>query len=201
MQVNISNNSLTFNRFSGANYFSGICLPNFNGAFMYSQKNSDISDSKYQTKIIEQAYEDCENGTFQKSSGFNNLMKEYVSVVSPDRCGIIASGLKAISKNNQSESQAIDIVSTFLEGEVRYQNLPSNQASSIDFYDSNGEMVATYSGNTGWVMSTTSAENARMLEMRSIYNNAWGNAQKGIPLESNEATSTEPLPSSFDAQA
>ena len=51
----------------------------------------------------------------------------------------------------------------------------------IEFYDKNGEMVATYSNN-GWTMYTTSAEASRQTEMCVIYNEVWGNAKKGIPL-------------------
>ena len=37
----------------------------------------------------------------------------------------------------------------------------------VEFYDKNGEMVATYSNN-GWTMYTTNAEAARQTEMCMI---------------------------------
>ena len=74
-------------------------------------------------------YEDFKNGQFQnKSEGFNKLMKKYTSEVSPDRKGIITSGLKAVSRNKQSGLKPIDLLATILEGmlmcgKVTYKNL------------------------------------------------------------------------------
>ena len=53
---------------------------------MFSKKKSSISDKGYQKQIVEQAYKNFEKGTFQnKSEGFNRLMKNDTSEVSPDR--------------------------------------------------------------------------------------------------------------------
>lgn len=122
---------------------------------------------------MEQAYKDYEKGQFQnKSEKFNRLMKQYVSEISPDRKGIITSGLKAVSRNRQDVLKPIDFIATLLEGEVKYQKLPSEKSEYIEFYDKNGEMVATYSNN-GWTMYPTKAEVARQTEMCMIYNEAW----------------------------
>lgn len=99
-------------------------------------------------------------------------MKSYTSEVSPDRKGIITSGLKAVSGNRQNVLKPIDFVATLLEGRVKYQKLPSGNSDYIEFYDKNGEMVATYSNN-GWTMYTTNAEASRQTEMCMIYNEAW----------------------------
>ena len=87
-----------------------------------------------------------------------------------------------------------------VEGKVKYQKLPSGNSNYIEFYDKNGEMVATYSNN-GWTMYTTNAENARQTEMCMIYNEAWGNAKRGIPLAGEETVSVENPQNSFDAKA
>lgn len=95
MQVSSSNVSLQQRFFSGTGSIGGIHLPDFNDKYVFSKKKSGISDEEYRKKIVEQAYQDFENGTFQnKSEGFNRLMKSYTSEVSPDRKGIITSGLK-----------------------------------------------------------------------------------------------------------
>ena len=94
----------------------------------------------------------------------------------------------------------IDFVATLLEGKVKYQKLPSGNSDYIEFYDKNGEMVATYSNN-GWTMYTTNAEASRQTEMCMIYNEAWGNAKRGIPLESEETVNVDNMQSSFDAKA
>ena len=201
MQVNCFNGSLQNRRFSGTGSIGGIHLPDFNDKYVFSKKKSGISEEEYRKRIREQAYEDFEKGQFQnKSEGFNRLMKSYTSEVSPDRKGIITSGLKAVSKNRQNVLKPIDFVATLLEGKVKYQKLPSGNSDYIEFYDKNGEMVATYSNN-GWTMYTTNAEASRQTEMCMMYNEAWGNAKRGIPLLSEEAVNMENPQNSFDAKA
>ena len=201
MQVNSSNGSLQNRYFSGTGSIGGIHLPDFHDKYVFSKKKSGVSDEEYRRQIREQAYMDFEKGQFQnKSEGFNKLMKSYTSEVSPDRKGIITSGLKAVSKNRKNVPKPIDIVATLLEGKVKYQKLPSGNSDYIEFYDKNGEMVATYSNN-GWTMYTTNAEVSRQTEMCMIYNEAWGNAKRGIPLAGEEAVGVENPQNSFDAKA
>lgn len=201
MQVN-SFNSLLQNRcFSGTGSIGGIHLPNFDDKYTFSKKKSSVSDEEYHKQIREQAYKDFEKGQFQnKSEEFNKLMKSYVSKVSPDRKGIISSGLKAVSRNRQNVSKPIDFMATLLEGKVKYQKQPSGNNEYIEFYDKNGEMVATYSNN-GWTMYTTNTEASRQTELCMIYNEAWGSAKRGIPLASKETVNVENPQNNFDAKA
>jgi len=173
-------NRVTATQFRGvprAGKAAGIHLPNFNDVNVYTEKKTDTSESKYKKAIIEQAIKDQSRGKFQnESQGFNQLMKRYVSEVSPDRKGIITRGLKAIDKNRNDINKPLDILALLLDGEVKYQD-SGIDSPYIEFYDSNGEMVATYSNN-GWTMFHTKAETGRQIEMCSIYNKAWGNAAK-----------------------
>lgn len=199
MQVNTTN--LQQRYFSGTGSIGEIHLPDFNDKYVYTKKKSGTSDLEYRRQIMEQAYKDYEKGQFQnKSEDFNRLMKQYVSEISPDRKGIITSGLKAISRNRQDVLKPIDFIATLLEGEVKYQKLPSGKSEYIEFYDKNGEMVATYSNN-GWTMYPTKAEAARQTQMCMIYNEAWGNAKRGVPLACGETANADCLQSSFDAKA
>ena len=201
MQINSFNGSLQNRYFSGTGSIGGIHLPDFHDKYVFSKKKSGISDEEYRKRIRKQAYEDFAKGQFQNNSeGFNSLMKSYTSEVSPDRKSIITSGLKAVSKNRQNVFKPIDFMATLLEGKVKYQKLPSGSKDYIEFYDKNGEMVATYSNN-GWTMYTTRAEASRQTEMCMIYNEAWGNAKRGIPLASEEAVSVENSQNSFDVKA
>lgn len=201
MNVNLNSISLQQRKFSGTNSIGGIHLPDFNDKYVFSKKRSNTSNAEYKKQITEQAYEDFKNGQFQnKSEGFNKLMKKYTSEVSPDRKGIITSGLKAVSRNKQSGLKPIDLLATILEGKVKYQRMPSGQTDYIEFYDKNGEKVATYSNN-GWTMYTTNAEAARQTEMCMIYNEAWGNAKRGLPIVGGESVNEENLKSSFDVKA
>ena len=201
MNVNLNSISLQQQKFSGTNSIGGIHLPDFNDKYVFSKKKSNTSNAEYKKQIAEQAYEDFKNGQFQnKSEGFNKLMKKYTSEVSPDRKGIITSGLKAVSRNKQSGLKPIDLLATILEGKVKYQRMPSGQTDYIEFYDKNGEMVATYSNN-GWTMYTTNAEAARQTEMCMIYNEAWGNAKRGIPLTDSGSVNPDSLQNVFDVRA
>ena len=129
MNVNLNSISLQQRKFSGTNSIGGIHLPDFNDKYVFSKKKSNTSNVEYKKQIAEQAYEDFKNGQFQnKSEGFNKLMKKYTSEVSPDRKGIITSGLKAVSRNKQSGLKPIDLLATILEGmlmcgKVTYKNL------------------------------------------------------------------------------
>lgn len=201
MNVNLNSISLQQRKFSGTNSIGGIHLPDFNDKYVFSKKRSNTSNAEYKKQITEQAYEDFKNGQFQnKSEGFNKLMKKYTSEVSPDRKGIITSGLKAVSRNKQSGLKPIDLLATILEGKVKYQRMPSGQTDYIEFYEKNGEKVATYSNN-GWTMYTTNAEAARQTEMCMIYNEAWGNAKRGIPLTDSGSVNSDSLQNAFDVQA
>ena len=123
MQVNMSNGSLQQRFFSGTGSIGGINMPDFNDKYVFSKKKSGISYEEYRKQIVEQAYKDFEKGTFQnKSEGFNKLMKNYTSEVSPDRKGIITSGLKAVSRNRQNVLKPIDFVAALLEGKVNIRN-------------------------------------------------------------------------------
>ena len=129
MNVNLNSISLQQRKFSGTNSIGGIHLPDFNDKYVFSKKKSNTSNVEYKKQIAEQAYEDFKNGQFQnKSEGFNKLMKKYTSEVSPDRKGIITSGLKANSRNKQSGLKPIDLLATILEGmlmcgKATYKNL------------------------------------------------------------------------------
>lgn len=169
-------NSITQNRvFSGTCKIAGIHLPNFSDAFVYTRQKSGISDSEYKKAIIEQAKKDQAEGKFQTdSNGFNQLAKKYVQEVSPDRKKIITEGLQKIHKNDAVIKKRLDVLALLFEGKVKFKK-DSDEVTYAEFYDSNGEMVATYS-NGGWTMLHTNAETARQIQMCSIYNEAWREA-------------------------
>ena len=58
MQVNSSNSSLQNRYFSGTGSIGGIHLPDFNDKYVFSKKNSGVSDEEYPKQIRKQAYED-----------------------------------------------------------------------------------------------------------------------------------------------
>lgn len=199
MQVNMAGQGY----FSGTNKIGGMCLPDFNDNYVYSRQKSGVSNEEYKRQIVEQAYVDFANGQFQnKSDGFVKLMKKYTQEVSPDRRGIITSGLRAVSKNRNGQNALTraDVLEIIFEGKVKYKKMSSDDSEYIEFYDKSGEMVATYS-NRGWTMYTTKAEAARQTEMCMIYNAAWRDAKNGVSIASNNITDSEDLQVTFDAKA
>lgn len=162
---------------SGTGKIAGVRLPDYNDINVYTKKESGKSDSEYQKEIVAQAIKDQKAGKFQNESmGFNKLAKNYVSEVSPDRNKIISDGLSEVLKTNRESQKSLDWITLLFEGKIKYKK-DSVAVEYAEFYDSNGEMVATYSNN-GWTMFGTSAETVRQVEMCSIYNEAWRAAAK-----------------------
>ncbi|WP_313072948.1 hypothetical protein [Lacrimispora sp.] len=161
---------------SGMEKRGNVQLPDYTDFHLNTKTAPAMSDDKYRAAIIEQAKKDQEAGKFQsESAGFRSLVKSYVSVVSPDRKNMISEGLRAIYKNNNPEPKTFNLLD-YLLGTVKY-NKEGNDLSYAEFYDSNGEMVATYS-NSGWTSFGTKEENARESELWGIYNDAWNSAAR-----------------------
>ena len=182
-------NHVTQNRFfSGTEKKGNIALPTYTGFHFNTKTAPTMSDDKYKAAIIEQAKKDQAAGKFQTDSiGYKSLVKSYVSSVSPDRKNIIAKGLTAVFETNKPEPKTLTLLD-YLFGSVKYTK-EANNVSYAEFYDSNGEMVATYS-NTGWTFYGTKAENARESELRGIYNQAWNSAAKASQESSDTACMT-----------
>jgi hypothetical protein len=161
---------------SGTEKQGNVQLPDYTDFHLNTKTAPAMSDDKYRSAIIEQAKKDQAAGKFQsESAGFKSLVKSYVSAVSPDRKNMISEGLRAIYKNNNPESKTFNLLD-YLLGTVKYSK-EGNDLSYAEFYDSNGEMVATYS-NSGWTSFGTKEENARESELWGIYNNAWNSAAR-----------------------
>lgn len=161
---------------SGAGKIGNVPSPNYTDFNFNTKKAPAMSDEKYREAIIEQAKKDQSAGKFQsESAGFRSLVKSYVSTVSPDRKNIITKGLTAIFKNKNPQPKTLNLID-YLFGSVKYCK-EATDVSYAEFYDSNGEMVASYS-NGRWISYGTKAENARESELWGIYNEAWNNAAR-----------------------
>jgi hypothetical protein len=128
------------------------CIPQPNyAAFDFPTKISPrMSDSEYEEAIREQAIKDFESGAgIMKSTDTRNLQKEYVSVISPDRRGIINSAMRAIKQSAK-------------KGNTGY-------ATFGTFKDLSGTVVANYSSNSGWFAMGTNDEFERDARFWAIY--------------------------------
>lgn len=161
---------------SGTKKNGNVPLPNYTDFNFNTKQAPAMNDEKYREAIIEQAQKDQAVGKFQSdSAGFKSLVKSYVSSVSPNRKNIITDGLAAIFKNNKPQTKTLNILD-YLLGKVKYCK-EATDVSFAEFYDSNGEMVASYS-NGRWISYGTKEENARESELWGIYNEAWNNAAR-----------------------
>lgn len=176
-----NNNYATQNRvFSGTGKIVGVSLPDFTDVHVNTKKESGVSVSEYEQAIIDQATKDQKAGKFQnESAGFNKLAKKYVSEVSQERSRIINEGLKEALKSDLDILKPIDWVALIFEGKVKHQK-ESDLVEYAEFFDGNGEMVASYS-NGGWTTYSTKAETGRQMEMCSIYNAGMGSSGKSRP--------------------
>jgi hypothetical protein len=161
---------------SSSRKIGNVPLPDYSDFHFNTKKVPAMSDEKYREAIIEQAKKDQSAGKFQsESAGFRSLVKSYVSAVSPDRKNIIKEGLTAIYKDNKPQPKTLNLID-YLFGNVKYCK-EATDVSYAEFYNSNGEMVASYS-NGAWISYGTKEENARESELWGIYNEAWNNAAK-----------------------
>jgi hypothetical protein len=161
-------------------------LPDYTDWHSNTQTVPSMSNKQYNKAIIEQAKKDQAAGKFQsESAGFRSLAKSYISTASPDRKNIITAGLTAIYKNNKPQSKTFTLLD-YLYGTTKYKEQETD-LSYAEFYDSNGEMVASYSNN-GWTFYGTKAENARESELWDTYNTAWNTAAKATQSQSSPAT-------------
>lgn len=166
---------------SGKDKTGNVQRPDYTDFNFNTKKAPAMSDEKYREAIVQQAKKDQSEGKFQsESAGFRSLVKSYVSAVSPDRKNIIEKGLSEIFKNNNQQPKTLNIID-YLLGKVKYCKDESD-VSYAEFYESNGEMVASYS-NGKWISYGTESENNRESELWGIYNEAWNNSPRGSKID------------------
>lgn len=124
-----------------------------------------MSEEEYVKAIAEQARKDASQGKYGGTVGCKSLSKSYVSVVSPDRRGIISKTSRSLSNKGRI---------TFAE-----------------FKSSNNEVIAHYSQNNGWTSIMTKSEAMREYIFWSIYREAWNevyNDKRGVTSISSVST-------------
>lgn len=62
MNVSMRGNSVYAQNHAKAGSIGGISLPDFEADYVYSKKQSKVSEQEYKKKIVEQAYKDYANG-------------------------------------------------------------------------------------------------------------------------------------------
>jgi len=142
--------------------------------FMLSRSEPKMSDEEFEQRIIELAKRDQAAGRFHckdPSSELNQLRFSYISVVSPDREGMINNALPMILGNANTLTRSMtpnsmcpkELIWKLLLGiEIPpVSNLNLGQRRLLfELKDADGNSLATLTTD-GWSMTPTPAENAR----------------------------------------
>lgn len=138
--------------------------------------------SKLEETVIAMAKKDAADGVYMGDE-FMELRKAYVSEVSPDRNAAIAEVASMTSENASFDLDCdLDKWIAMLLG-LSYKAECSYSSSGLDtagIFDGNGELIATYNWQSGWTSVSTSAENERHDELKSIYYNAYHEARQSL---------------------
>ncbi len=171
------NNGFSMSRiFSGTSRIGGVSLPDYQDFYFNTKTAPAMSDERFKDAIVRQAKEDAAAGRFQTDSAqYRGLMKSYVSVASPDRKNIITKALNSVPVGKNLPKTEVLSLFDLLFGKVTLTLTKDKAVNYAEFYDSNGELVASYS-NGGWTNYETKAEAARSAEFLSIYNAAYKTA-------------------------
>ncbi|MGN0143403.1 MAG: hypothetical protein ACI398_00370 [Clostridium sp.] len=148
-------------------------------------KNDTTKNSKksqLEETVIAMAKKDAADGVYMGDE-FMELRKAYVSEVSPDRNAAIAEVTARASENASFDLDCdLDKWIAMLLG-LPYKAECTYSASGLNtagIFDENGELIATYNWQSGWTSVSTSAENERHDELKSIYYNAYHEARQSL---------------------
>jgi hypothetical protein len=176
-----------------------VRLPDFKNTGIYTKTEPSMSDEELKEAISKIAREDAEKGNFQnETKEYLELRKEYISSASPNRESFITNSTKQIFANadaikSKSKGYANSLLELLINKDKDDKITAINMNSSnykaclegdkltfAEFYDSNGEVIATYDTNNGWICLGTKTECLRQREFSATYNEAWNNANAEI---------------------
>jgi hypothetical protein len=190
---------LHYDPFGTGAKIGSVKLPNFKeNNEGYTKTEPTRSDEEILKDIAELAKKHAEKGMFHNADNeYLDLIKEYISSVSPDREGILTSSLKQIfgkanvpKENKEGTTNSILQQTLTLMENMKNKNgiinnnktisgamykigwMEGNELKQASFYDSNGEEIAEYTQN-GWALYDTKAEAERGREILAVYNEAF----------------------------
>ena len=171
MISNIGASPMT-NSFASRIDMRGFTLPAF-PSLIPTRGQSNLSDEEFDEKIMDLArrsFAAQEDFFFSHTSGnseLNYLRRDFVSVVSPDRVGIINNTLASLADKISSLIMRLRPNRSMNLLEILFQNSHLFGSENIGgnfirFTDSSGNEIASFSSNgIGWSSVPTDAENSR----------------------------------------
>jgi len=145
-----------------------------------------MSDEAFMERAKEQARKDFANNIFQGEE-FGSLARAFVSVVSPDRVGIMDRAIK--NGNSSSLTRALHLWEIFLQLEKGKETAlpvshigfkPDGSVAVMIITDSAGNDIIHYSQDWGWSAVSTPEEIAREKILLQVYNDEWKQAKSEI---------------------
>jgi len=149
-----------------------------------------MSDEEFMERAKEQAQKDFSNNVFQGSE-LCALQRAFISVVSPDRVGIIKNAIR--SESSSPQRRALYLWEILLQIEKGKETAlpvsgigfnPDGSINVMHICDSAGNIIIAY-GDGGWAENFTPEELARAHAMYKVYNDAWKQASEQAKSENN----------------
>jgi len=163
-----------------------------------------MSDEEFMDRAKEQAQKDFANNVFQGPE-LCALQRAFISVVSPDRVGIIDSAIRSGSSSTQKRFLHLwEILLQLEKGKetaLPVSDIGFNPDGSINVMhirDTAGNIIIGYNDDGGWSENLTPEELARGQAMLKVYNDAWKQASEQAKSENN---SFERIPSDLGVGA
>ena len=145
-----------------------------------------MSDDVFKERAKEQARKDFANNIFQGEE-FGSLCRAFVSVVSPDRAGMIENAIKSGSSSPLKRASYLwEILLQLEKGKetaLPVSDIGFNPDGSIRCFhvtDSAGNIIIGYDSVWGWTESFTPEEDARAKLLYQIYNDEWKQVKSEI---------------------
>jgi len=145
-----------------------------------------MSDDEFIERAKEQARKDFANNIFQGDE-FGSLCRAFVSVVSPDRAGMIENAIKNGSSSPLKRASYLwEILLRLEKGKenaLPVSDIGFNPDGSIRCFhitDSAGNIIIGYDSVWGWTDPFTPEEDARAKSLYQIYNDEWKQAKSEI---------------------
>jgi len=144
---------------------------------LLSKTTPKMSDEEFLDAAKEQAQMDFANGVYQGPE-FGALQNGFVSVVSPDRRGLVRNAFNLSQQARQQNEQ------------YQYPYQPSyapapQSTGEIFVYDSASRPVASYIHGQGWTEVYTPEEAARKQTILRTYNDTWMALHRAARAEGN----------------
>jgi hypothetical protein len=159
---------------------------------LLSRSKPLMSDEGFLNAAREQARKDFARG-IRAEADFSALRDAFISVVSPDRVGLVESLFRNPS-NTSNGTYIRDLLHAFmlqeegLEDSGRVSNVtvtPTGDLASMFVHDSAGNIVVMYCHWNGWAASWTPEEWERHHKILEVYNDEWFALYKEAKAENN----------------